>query len=158
MRVPRQHTHTISADAVDLACGLMQFLLSVIAQVAPEPWKLTIYTLGVIGLVALMLGASYVLGGRDHGRAKDEPFESGATGVGTALLRMPAKFYLVAMFFVIFDLEAVFIFAWAVAVKETGWIGYAEVFIFIGVLLVTLGYLWRVGALDWGTGRYKKPQ
>jgi NADH-quinone oxidoreductase subunit A len=123
-----------------------------------ESWGLAVYGLGVFGLVGLMLGASYILGGRDHGRAKAEPFESGAVPVGSALVRMPAKFYLVAMFFVIFDLEAVFIFAWAVAVKETGWIGYAEVFIFIGVLLVTLGYLWRVGALDWGTGRYKKPQ
>jgi NADH-quinone oxidoreductase subunit A len=153
MRVPRQHTHTISADAVDLACGLMQFLLSVIAQVAPEPWKLTIYTLGVIGLVALMLGASYVLGGRDHGRAKDEPFESGATGVGTALLRMPAKFYLVAMFFVIFDLEAVFLYAWAVSVRQNGWTGFSIASVFVIVLLAALFYVSRAGGLDWAPRR-----
>jgi NADH-quinone oxidoreductase subunit A len=53
------------------------------------------------------------------------------------------------MFFVIFDLEAVFLFAWAVAVRETGWTGYAEVLLFVAVLLATLAYLWRVGALDW---------
>jgi NADH-quinone oxidoreductase subunit A len=53
------------------------------------------------------------------------------------------------MFFVIFDLEAVFIFAWAIAVRETGWPAYAEVLLFITVLLATLAYLWRVGALDW---------
>jgi NADH-quinone oxidoreductase subunit A len=59
------------------------------------------------------------------------------------------------MFFVIFDLEAVFIFAWAISVRETGWTGYAEATLFIAVLLATLVYLWRVGALDWrqGSGR-----
>jgi NADH-quinone oxidoreductase subunit A len=67
-------------------------------------------------------------------------------------VRFPAKFYLVAMFFVIFDVEAVFLFAWAVAVRETGWAGYAEVLLFITVLLATLAYLWRVGALDWRQG------
>jgi NADH-quinone oxidoreductase subunit A len=56
------------------------------------------------------------------------------------------------MFFVIFDLEAVFLFAWAVAVRETGWTGYAEALLFITVLLATLAYLWRVGALDWRHG------
>jgi len=60
------------------------------------------------------------------------------------------------VFFVIFDLEAIFIFAWAVAVRETGWTGYIEVLIFIVVLLVSLGYLWRVGALEWGSGRFKR--
>jgi NADH-quinone oxidoreductase subunit A len=69
-----------------------------------------------------------------------------------ARVRFPAKFYLVAMFFVIFDVEAVFLFAWAVAVRETGWAGYAEVLLFITVLLATLAYLWRVGALDWRQG------
>ena len=67
-------------------------------------------------------------------------------------MRFSAKFYLVAMFFVIFDLEAVFLFAWAVAVRETGWAGYVEVLLFITVLLATLAYLWRVGALDWRQG------
>jgi NADH-quinone oxidoreductase subunit A len=56
------------------------------------------------------------------------------------------------MFFVIFDLESVFLFAWAVSVRETGWAGYAEAFVFIAVLLATLFYLWRVGALDWRQG------
>jgi len=105
-----------------------------------------------------MLGLSYLLGQHHNERATGSPYESGILSEGSARVRFSAKFYLVAMFFVIFDLEAVFIFAWAVAVKETGWIGYAEVFVFIAVLLVTLGYLWRVGALDWGTGRYKRPQ
>ena len=94
-----------------------------------------------------------MLGGRDEGRAKEEPFESGAIGVGGAQLRMPAKFYLVAMFFVIFDVEAVFLYAWAVSVRQNGWSGFAVATIFIAVLLAALVYLWRVGGLDWAPGR-----
>jgi NADH-quinone oxidoreductase subunit A len=108
-------------------------------------------------LVAAMLGLSYLLGQHHHERSTDSPYESGILSEGSARVRLSAKFYLVAMFFVIFDLEAVFIFAWAVAVRETGWLGYAEVLVFISVLLVSLGYLWRVGALDWGSGRFKRP-
>lgn len=96
-----------------------------------------------------MLGVSYVLGGRDWGRAKNEPFESGVVSLGSARLRLSAKFYLVAMFFVIFDVEALFLYAWAVSVRESGWPGLVEVTIFVVVLLVGLIYLWRLGALDW---------
>jgi NADH-quinone oxidoreductase subunit A len=66
-------------------------------------------------------------------------------------VRLSAKFYLVAMFFVIFDLEAIFIFAWAVAGRALGWAGYWEILIFSGVLMAALIYLWRLGALDWGS-------
>jgi len=111
------------------------------------------YVVAVFGLVGLMLGASYVLGGRDHGRAKDEPFESGAVSVGGAQLRMPAKFYLVAMFFVIFDVEAVFLYAWAVSVRQNGWTGFTIAAIFVVVLLAALFYVWRLGGLDWAPGR-----
>ena len=100
-----------------------------------------------------MLGGSYLLGGRDHGRAKEEPFESGAAAVGGAQLRMPAKFYLVAMFFVIFDVEGVFLYAWAVSVRQNGWTGFTMAAIFVAVLLAALFYLSRVGGLDWATGR-----
>src|SRR3546814_10066350 len=68
-----------------------------------------------------MLGAASLLGGRDWGRAKNDPFESGVVGEGGARLRFSAKFYLVAMFFVIFDVEALFLYAWAVSVREAGW-------------------------------------
>jgi NADH-quinone oxidoreductase subunit A len=130
----------------------MHSLIAFITRIRPEDWGLAVYVVAVFGLVGLMLGASYVLGGRDHGRAKDEPFESGAIPVGSALLRMPAKFYLVAMFFVIFDLEAVFLYAWAVSVRQNGWAGFAVTVIFIVVLLAALFYLWRVGGLDWAPG------
>ena len=87
----------------------MHFPIAFIAQNTPKTLVLVVYVVAVFALVGLMLGASYVLGGRDHGRAKDEPFESGAVSVGSAQLKMPAKFYLMAMFFVIFDVEAVFL-------------------------------------------------
>src|SRR6516162_19679 len=116
-------------------------------------WPLATYLVIVLALVVAMLGLSFVLGQRHHERATDSPYESGILSQGSARVRLPAQFYLVAMFFVIFDLEAVFLFAWAVAVREAGWAGYAEAFVFIAVLLATLVYLWRVGALDWRQGR-----
>jgi len=118
-------------------------------------WPLGVYLVIVVMLVVAMLGLSFVLGQRHHNRATGTPYESGILSQGSARVRLSAKFYLVAMFFVIFDLEAVFIFAWAIAVRETGWTGYAEATCFVAVLLATLVYLWRVGALDWrqGSGR-----
>ena len=115
-------------------------------------WPLAVYIILVGLLVMAMLSMSFVLGQRHHDRATGSPYESGILSEGSARVRFSAKFYLIAMFFVIFDLEAVFLFAWAVAVRETGWAGYAEALLFIMVLLATLGYLWRVGALDWRQG------
>jgi NADH-quinone oxidoreductase subunit A len=112
-------------------------------------WPLALYLVIVSALVVAMLGLSFVLGQRHHNRATGSPYESGILSQGSARVRLSAKFYLVAMFFVIFDLETVFIFAWAISVRETGWTGYAEATLFIAVLLATLAYLWRVGALDW---------
>lgn len=120
--------------------------------------SLLLYTGMVLGLCAAMLGLSAVLGERTRRtQATDDPYESGIVSTGGARLRFPAKFYLVAMFFVIFDLEAVYIFAWAVAARESGWAGFIEISIFIGILLVALIYLWRLGALDWGpkTARHR---
>jgi NADH-quinone oxidoreductase subunit A len=117
-----------------------------------ELWPLAVY-IAIVGLLVVsMLGLSFVLGQRHQDRATGSPYESGILSEGSARVRFSAKFYLVAMFFVIFDLEAVFLFAWAVAVREVGWAGYAEVLLFITVLLATLAYLWRVGALDWRHG------
>jgi NADH-quinone oxidoreductase subunit A len=97
-----------------------------------------------------MLGLSYVLGERHHEDETGEPYESGILSTGSARIRLSAQFYLVAMFFVIFDLEAVFIVAWALDVRGLGWAGYLEIAFFIGILLVALIYLWRIGGLDWG--------
>jgi NADH-quinone oxidoreductase subunit A len=112
-------------------------------------WPLAVYFAVVVLLVVGMLGLSYLLGQHHHERATGEPYESGVVSTGSARLRFSAKFYLIAMLFVIFDLETVFIFAWAVAFRELGWIGYLAVLVFIGVLLTALIYEWRIGALDW---------
>ena len=120
---------------------------------APQTWALGIYVVAVFAIVGLMLGLSWVLGGRNHGRAKTEPFESGVVPTGGARVRIAAKFYLVAMFFVIFDLESVFLYAWAVSVRQSGWAGFVEATIFIVVLLIGLLYIWRLGGLDWAPTR-----
>jgi NADH-quinone oxidoreductase subunit A len=76
--------------------------------------------------------------------------------IGTARLRLSAKFYLVAMFFVIFDVEALYLFAWSTSIRESGWVGFVEAAIFILVLLAGLVYLVRIGALDWTPARSRR--
>lgn len=112
-------------------------------------WSFAIYIFGIVFICAFMLAIPVWLGGRTVGRAKNEPFESGIVPAGSARIRFSAKFYLIAMFFVIFDIEALFLYAWAVSVRESGWAGFIEVFIFIFVLLAGLVYIWKLGALDW---------
>lgn len=112
-------------------------------------WPFLLYFVLVIGIAAAMLAASYVLGQRHSDRATGSPYEGGIVSEGAAHGRFSLRFYLIAMFFVIFDLEAVFIFSWAIAGRELGWQGYWEVLFFIGILIATLVYLWRSGALDW---------
>ncbi|MDH4555809.1 NADH-quinone oxidoreductase subunit A [Pseudomonas sp. BN417] len=120
-------------------------------------WGFAIFLLGVVGLCAFMIGVSSLLGSKAIGRSKNDPFESGMLPTGTARLRLSAKFYLVAMLFVIFDVEALFLFAWSVSVRESGWAGFIEATIFIAILLAGLVYLWRIGALDWAPeGRRKR--
>ena len=116
-------------------------------------WPLLVYAAAIVLIVAAMIGLSAVLGQRHRERATGEPYESGIVSTGTARVRFDIKFYLIAVFFLIFDLEAAFLYAWAVAVRETGWPGYAEVLVFVGVLTAALAYLWRLGALDWGRKR-----
>ncbi|WP_425972924.1 NADH-quinone oxidoreductase subunit A [Aeromonas caviae] len=119
------------------------------ADIAVQHWAFTAYVIGAICICLTMIGLAALLGGRAYGRAKNKPFESGVDSVGNARLRFSAKFYLVAMFFVIFDVEALYLFAWSVSVRESGWVGFIEATIFITLLLVGLLYLWRIGALDW---------
>jgi NADH-quinone oxidoreductase subunit A len=112
-------------------------------------WQFLVYFAAVIALAAGMIGLSYFLGQRHKDRQTGEPYESGIVSTGSARMRFDAKFYLMAMFFVIFDLESMFILAWAVAARQAGWSGYVEALIFVGVLVAALVYLWRIGALDW---------
>ena len=122
----------------------------------PAIWPLAVFFILAVLLVIFMLAVSFVLGQRHRGRATDDIYECGMISTGSARVRFAAKFYLMAMFFVIFDLESVFILVWSVSVRELGWIGYVEVSLFIGILLAALFYLWRVGALEWGTFKQKK--
>lgn len=119
------------------------------STLSPDYWALAVFILGVIAMCAFMLFVPVWLGGRNWGRAKGEPFESGVVSQGSARLRFSAKFYLVAMFFVIFDVEALFLYAWAISAREAGWAGLVEVTVFVLVLLAGLVYLWRLGALEW---------
>jgi NADH-quinone oxidoreductase subunit A len=112
-------------------------------------WPLVLYFAFVVFLVAAVLIVSYLLGQRHSDPATREPYEGGIVSEGSARVRFSARYYLVAMFFVVFDLEAVFLFAWAGAARELGWAGYCEVLLFVGVLVAALIYLWKVGALDW---------
>ena len=122
----------------------------------PDLWPLVAYFAAILLIVAVMVGGSYLLGERSRpSKATLQPFESGIVAVGTTSLRFSVGFYLVAIFFVIFDIEAVFIFAWAIAFRESGWAGYIEILVFIAVLAAALVYLWKIGALDWRTARQK---
>jgi NADH-quinone oxidoreductase subunit A len=113
-------------------------------------WPLFLYGLIVLSLVGIMIGLSYFLGQRHKERATDEPYEGGILSHGSARIRFSSQFYLIAMLFVIFDVETIFIFSWAIAFRELGWYGYAGVMVFIILLVVVLIYEWRVGALDFG--------
>ena len=113
-------------------------------------WPLIVYLLAVIALVVTMLVLSWLLGERRTNAATNDPFESGVVSVGSAQGRISVEFYLIAIFFVIFDLETVFIFAWAIAFFELGWQGYFSMVVFITVLIIGLIYEWRSGALEWG--------
>ena len=116
-------------------------------------WTLGVYFALVLLLVAGILTVSYLLGQRHSDPATGAPYESGILSQGSAHVRFSAKFYLIAMFFVVFDLEAVFLFAWAVAARSMGWQAFWEAVIFVGILLTALVYLWRIGALDWNRMR-----
>jgi len=113
-------------------------------------WPLLVYVVAVILLVGGMLIISHFIGERHNEKATSKPFESGIIPTGSARFHFPIHFYIIALFFVVFDLEAVFIFTWAISMRETGWSGYMVILIFIAELLILLFYLWKIGALDFG--------
>ena len=113
-------------------------------------WPLFVYLAAVLLVVAAMVGLSAVLGERHADPQTGETYESGIMPLGNARGRFTVRYYFVAAAFVVFDLEAAFVFAWGLAVRQLGWLGYGEMLAFIVVLLCTLAYLWKRGALDWG--------
>jgi len=113
-------------------------------------WPFIVFALIVISLIGIMIGLSYVLGEHHKEKSTSEPYESGIPPTGDARLRFSSGFYIIAMFFVIFDLDAAFIMMWAVSFRELGLPGYIGILIFIGLLIVLLIYELSIGALDFG--------
>jgi NADH-quinone oxidoreductase subunit A len=103
----------------------------------------------VVGLTVLLLTAHALLGKGRPTATKSEAYESGMWPVGSARERIPIRYYLLAMLFILFDIETVFMFPWAVVYRRLGLFGLYEMLIFIGVLGVGLIYAWKRGALEW---------
>lgn len=133
----------------------MQF---VDAQGILSPWQpgifsLTIFVAIVIGLTLVLLFLSRWLGAHRPGKEKLRVYESGIIPTGEARLRYPVPFFMVAIFFLLFDVEGAYIFSWAVAARPLGWAGWFQIQFFIAVLLAGLAYIWVKGGLAWGPRR-----
>jgi len=118
--------------------------------------SLAVYFVVVVALIGLLMVITHLSGERHFELGTGTPYESGVPITGSARLRLSADFYLVAMFFVIFDISAVYLFAWAVAARELGWPGYVAALVFMGESAAGLVYLWRKGAFDWGARRLRE--
>lgn len=128
-----------------------------LAEQLAQNWAVGVFIVAVLALCTFMVTASALLGGRAWGHQKETPYESGIVPVGSAQQRFSVRFYLVAMLFVIFDVEALYLFGWAISVRETGWGGLIGASVFIFILLAGLIYDSRVGALDWVPRRRVQP-
>jgi NADH-quinone oxidoreductase subunit A len=102
-----------------------------------------------MAVATLMLGLSYLLGKRVRNRVKDMPYESGIVPVGDARHRFSVKFYLVGMLFILFDIEAIFLYPWAVVYRQLKMFAFVEMLIFIVLILCGFFFIWKKGALDW---------
>jgi NADH-quinone oxidoreductase subunit A len=109
-----------------------------------------IHSLLVVGLTTVIITLSWLIGERKPTRAKLAPYESGMTPVGDARGRFAVQFYLVAMLFILFDVEAVFLYPWAVILRDLKHFGLWEMFVYIGIVLVGFFYVWKKGVLEWG--------
>ena len=116
-------------------------------------WPFFVYNILAFVAVAGIIVGSYLLGERHRGQGRDIPYESGITPTGSARIRYGVHFYPVGIFFILFDVEAIFIYAWAVAAQPLGWAGYLEMLLFVVVLFLGLVYVWKQGGLDWSPSR-----
>jgi len=123
--------------------------VGVLSPWEPGIFSLTIYGVLVLVFVAVQLFLASWLGEKKKSIEKARPYECGVIPTGTARLRYPVPFYLVAIFFLIFDLEGAYIFTWAVAYEDLGWPGWIQMSFFISLLLIGLLYVWKKGGLDW---------
>jgi NADH-quinone oxidoreductase subunit A len=115
----------------------------------PGSFSLMLFALAIFVLMGIMLVMTSWLGEKRSGTSKQLPYESGIIPTGTARLRYPVPFFMVAIFFLLFDVEGAYIFSWAVACKSLGWMGWCQMAFFIFVLLLGLIYIWAKGGLDW---------
>ena len=120
----------------------------------PGSYKELYFPVLVQGLLAVIIAAaliiiSYVFGKRVRNKVKDMPYESGIVPTGDARTRFSVKFYLVAMLFILFDIEAIFLYPWAVVYRELKWFGFVEMLVFVILILSGFFYIWKKGALDW---------
>jgi NADH-quinone oxidoreductase subunit A len=115
--------------------------------------SLGLYTGAAVLLIGILLLAAWWLGGKRRSAVKEMPYESGVFPTGTARTAYPVPFYLVAIFFIVFDVEAVFIFTWGVAWDELGFAGLIHITFFIVVLLLGLVWVWLKGGLEWGPSK-----
>src|SRR5881394_3055654 len=102
-----------------------------------------------VGFAGVMIGLSVLLGPKNPTPEKLAPYECGMPAVGDARERMSVKFYLVAMIFLLFDIEVAFLYPWAMALRDLGWAGFVQVLLFMALLSAGYIYVWRKGALDW---------
>src|SRR5580658_6096235 len=118
----------------------------------PQQW-LPVLMQSVLALViaCALVTLSYVIGRKVKNKVKDMPYECGIAPTGDARERFSVKFYLVAMLFILFDIEAVFLYPWAVILRKLKMFGFWEMLVYIGIVLVGFVYIWKKGALDWGT-------
>lgn len=116
----------------------------------PESGIMAVYCLIILALLLVILFLTRWLGERRPTEIKEAPYECGIIPTGNARFPYPAPFYLVAIFFLIFDVEGAFIFSWAIAFDRLGWLGWLQISLFIIILLISLMYLWRKGGLEWG--------
>jgi NADH-quinone oxidoreductase subunit A len=105
---------------------------------------------GVLASAFVLL--SWIIGYRKPSRAKSSPYECGMTPVGDTRERFPVKFYLVGILFILFEVEAVFLYPWAIILKQLKMFGFWEMLVYIAIVLVGFWYIWKKGALDWGIG------
>jgi NADH-quinone oxidoreductase subunit A len=117
----------------------------------PDIFALVIYCFVVCALIGILLFLAGFLGEKKPHHEKQRPYECGIIPTGSANILYPVPFYLIAIFFLVFDVEALFIFSWAAAFDVLGWIGWMQIAFFIIVLLFSLLYLWKKGGLVWGS-------
>jgi NADH-quinone oxidoreductase subunit A len=117
-------------------------------------WPIAVLLVISVGIAIIVIGLGHLIGPRSSNEIKDAPYESGMIPIGAGTRRMPIRFYIVAVLFILFDIEVIFLFPWAVIFRDfvdKGWGGFAilEIVLFFAILLVGYIYAWKKGALEW---------